>query len=169
MKRIYAFLVALLLMLSLSAAAENMLSVVPATTTNLRAEPVKGSLMMKFVTPRDVLVYTGVSVYDEVGALWHCVELGDDTAWLAAEGGAVLLNGEELHNGAFVRTTGTVNLRADTTVGADIVMIADPGSEFFFLGDTYVDSQGYDWYMISCENGVAWVTSRHAELINEAE
>ena len=68
---------------------------------------------------------------------------------------------------AEVRTTGNVNLRTGPGLSYNVVDSVGSGTEMEYLGETFQDNRGVDWYKVCFKGMEVWVSSRYSTLIEE--
>lgn len=159
----------LLACLACSAAAEGAaLAIVTDRRTDLSQGP--GSNFPKSgVFSGETFEYTGICVADESGRLWHKAVRGEWEMWIAADDATVMYNGMEMPEEHVVRTTAAVNLRLGPGSEYELVAVAEAGMQLVCIGEYRPHADGCTWYMVSTENGAAWLSSRYAVPVQDME
>jgi len=163
-------ILALLLVCFMCAAAaeEAALVIVTDRTTDLSQGP-GNNFPKSGVFARETFEYTGICVADESGRLWHKAIRGEWEMWIAADDATVMYNGMAMPEEHIVRTTATVNLRLGPGSEYELAAVAEPGMQLVCIGEYRPHTDGCTWYMVSTENGAAWLSSRYAVPVNDIE
>lgn len=157
------------LILCATAFADGNMLVKTTGSVNLRKGPGTNYGKIRALTSGNSYEYTGRSSYDSRGTVWHRIKFKNGYGWLSSKYSNVIMDGVELSDEAYVKTTASVNLRSGAGVAYKRVSVAKKGAKFFYLGQSAKDSGGRVWYRVSCSEGSAWVSSRYAKLYTSGQ
>lgn len=118
------------------------------------------------VFSRESFVYTGICVSDSNGNLWHNALRGEWEMWINAADATVMYNGSAMPEEYMLKTIATVNLRSGPGHEYELLATLDAGEQLICIGEYKPYPKGSVWYMVSLENGAAWLNSRFAAPVN---
>lgn len=168
LRRILA-LVIVAMLLCATAFADGSMQVKTTASVNLRKGPGTDYGKIRALASGNKYEYTGVSANDGRGVVWHRIKYRNGYGWLSSKYSNVLIDGAELSDEAYVKTTASVNLRSGAGTGYMRVSVAQKGAKFFYLGQSARDASGRQWYRVSSSDGPVWVSSRYAKLYTSGQ
>ena len=157
--RLMAALTALCIILALSAAALAADQVVTTGSVHLRTGP---GLLYKeadAVPAGTWLTYLNGMVTDDRGVDWYRVSYNGKSGWVSSMYAS--LGG--VYKGS-VEIVGNINVRSGPGLAYAGIGTLTKGRLANYLGSTATDDRGVDWYKISCDGLVGWVSSAYAKL-----
>lgn len=167
LRRVISIMMALVILATMAAVPAMAAADKTLTTTGsvyLRKGPATSYSAITSVVAGKSFTYKGASVYSSSGTLWHKISYNNKDAWVSAKYSYVTINGVKMDNSVFVTTTASVNLRNGAGAGNKVITSVPAGRKLFYLGKQKQDSNGRIWYKVSCDKGIAWVTSKYSRL-----
>ena len=73
-------------------------------------------------------------------------------------------DGEAGTFGSYIQATGRLNVRSGPGLNYESIAILQDGATAAYLDQYALDERGVTWYMISCNGGSGWVSSRYCAL-----
>ncbi len=190
MKKLVSILLCAILLLGCSTAFASSYSYITFSgSCNVRSGPGLSYTSIGSVTSGSTLPYLSQTSVDSRGVTWYKVSFRETYGWvssvyatptntpgIATYGGGT--GGESYSSGtssssststttsAYVRATGTVNVRSGPGLSYDSINTLHEGEEVPYLGNSSYDSRGVLWYQIQDYSyGTYWVSSTYAELV----
>lgn len=152
-----------------TALAEGDMWVKTTASVNLRKGPGTDYGKIRALASGNKYEYTGRSAYDSRGTVWHRIAYKNGYGWLSSKYSNVIMDGAELNDDVYVKTTASVNLRGGAGTGYKRISVAQKGTKLFYLGQSAKDAGGRVWYRVSCSEGAVWVSSRYAKLYTSGQ
>lgn len=134
---------------------------------NLRDEPNLKGNSLGVMKKGDYATYFGLTEYDERGVAWYNVyhdRLG--SGWVSGKY-AKLVNGaqENVPVGYVYADGGKSNMRKTAGLDGKILCTFKKGDSALYLNEDFWDDRGVQWYKISYNDKIGWVSSRYTSLI----
>lgn len=181
-KRLFALLLAALMLMALGVPALAASNVYFSGTCNVRSGPGTGYERLGMVNKGATLRYQGDSAYSN-GYTWYKVDFHGQTGWVSSKyasltdygGIATYASGGDGNSydsydfgrfgyGASVYINGDCNVRTGPSLSHESIGTARQGSVLTGLGTIRTDSRGVEWYSVSFRDESGWVSSAYASL-----
>ena len=168
MKRIFASILVLMLVLGLAGSA---FAACQATTTasslNVRVGAGSEFKVLRALPRNTGVYYLGVSDFDDAGNTWYKVQYGNyDTGWVSAK--YCSLNEGYAVNSYVKAETGSTNIRSNPNLDGGRLGVLEKGQTATYLNQVCTDLRGVDWYLVSANGVSGWVSTMYTTLYTES-
>lgn len=105
---------------------------------------------------------------DDRGVVWYEISFKGRSGWVSSK--YAKLNGQSGEAAYVSIVDGQCHLRLMPQLDAEVLMILEEGSRAAYQGRTSTDNRGVDWYLVSYNGQIGWVSSMYGKLgVNNAQ
>ena len=119
----------------------------------------------------ECLTYLNETRYDANGHAWYKAQYYSyGEVWVSSVYSELTStrtqadDGEAGTFGSYIQATGRLNVRSGPGLNYESIAILQDGATAAYLDQYALDERGVTWYMISCNGGSGWVSSRYCAL-----
>ena len=119
----------------------------------------------------ECLTYLDETRYDANGHAWYKAQYYSyGEVWVSSVYSELIStrtqadDGEAGTFGSYIQATGRLNVRSGPGLNYESIAILQDGATAAYLDQYALDERGVTWYMISCNGGSGWVSSRYCAL-----
>jgi uncharacterized protein YraI len=130
-------------------------------SVNLRKGPGTSYAVITSVSKGARLVYLGERTKVN-GVYWYKVSSAHGIAWLTSQYSKLVDPTKGMTS--VVETTGSVHLRKGPGLDYAAITSVSSGRTFAYISSS-TDSRGVNWYKVSYDGGIAWISSKYSKKV----
>lgn len=130
---------------------------------NVRSAPSIHASSIGVVGPYADLDWMYDKSVDDRGVTWYKVRYNGGSGWVSSK--YAFLDDDDGVDGVWVQVYGDSNIRETPGLNGNKIGVAYRGASLDYIGSTFCDDRGVDWYRVSFNGREGWISSAYSELM----